>query len=354
MSTGIVLVTGASGFVGANVLQAVLEAGYPARALVRPTRTATLKTAYGHYGDKFEVAEIDDLATSDLSAAFKGVWAVLHVGSPLPDAVTAEVSVTSAIDGTKRVIDAAHAAGVKKIVFTSTFATLFDPALTWKEATYTEKGKSVRRSALSYTPKAHLDWFNPSREDALKEGLDPWTVYVIGKTLAEKSVWKFADEHKDYDVTTINAGFVLGGYAKGQTIGSLASGSNRMVYGLIAGGPLFDHGPFLPIFVNTRDLSALHVRALQVGDVGQPKRILAQGGPFIIREAAEYLHKAHPEIEPRIAPLDDSNTGKVGAYAKLVGTNAKELLGFDKFIGVEQTIDETVAALLEKEQAASK
>ncbi|KAI0043830.1 NAD(P)-binding protein, partial [Auriscalpium vulgare] len=328
-------VTGASGFVGANALEAVLEAGYPARALVRPTRTANLKAAYGHYGAKFEVAEIDDLATSDLSAAFKGVWAVLHVGSPLPDApdVTAEVNITSAIDGTKRVLAAAHAAGVKKIVFTSTFATLYDPALTWKEATYTEK-----------------DWFKPSREDALKDGVDPWTVYVIGKTLAEQEVWKFADEHKDYDVTTINPGFVLGRFAKGQTIGSLAVGSNKMVYGHIVGGPLFDHGPFLPTFVNVRDLSALQVRALQVGDVGQRKRILAHSGPIVFREVAEYLHKAHPEIEARISKLDDSNTGKVGEYAKLSGSNAKELFGFEKFIGFEQTIDETVAALLEKEK----
>ncbi|KAI0058685.1 NAD-P-binding protein [Artomyces pyxidatus] len=332
MSSQIVLVTGASGFVGSNVVDAVLKAGYTTRAIVRPKRTAAVKAAYAKYGDKFEVAEIEDLATSDLSAAFQGAWAILHVGSPLPDAtLPQEELIRTAVDGTKRVLDFAYAAGIKKIVYTSTFGTLFNPSLTWKNGTYTED-----------------DWYTPTREDGLKPDLSTWTVYAIGKTLAEQEVWKFADAHKDYDVTSILPGFILGRFGSGQTIDNLAQGSNKFVYGLMTGGPLFDHGDYLPTFVNIDDVATLQVLALKTGDAGRRKRILAHAGPFVVREVAEYLHRAHPELGPRLPQLDGT-AGSVGEYAKLVGKNAKEILGFEQFTGLDETVDQTVAALLEKE-----
>ena len=40
---------------------------------VRSAKAEAVKQAYAVYGDKFEVAVVDDIATSDLTQAFKGL-----------------------------------------------------------------------------------------------------------------------------------------------------------------------------------------------------------------------------------------------------------------------------------------
>jgi len=73
----------------------------------------------------------------------QGVDVLMHVGSPLPGTASADVVLQSAIDGTRRVLEASLAARVKKVVFTSTFATLYHPDDTFKPGTATEQCMSI-------------------------------------------------------------------------------------------------------------------------------------------------------------------------------------------------------------------
>jgi dihydroflavonol-4-reductase len=115
-----VLVTGASGFVGAAVLRALLTQGRRVRALLRPT--SDRRNLDGLDVD-IRVGALED--SDSLDAALAGCGALYHVAADYrlwvrdPDAMFA-----ANVEGTRALMHAALAAGVSRIVYTSSVATL--------------------------------------------------------------------------------------------------------------------------------------------------------------------------------------------------------------------------------------
>ena len=118
------LVTGATGFVGAAVARALLAAGWQVRVLVR------------HGSDRRNVATlavehvIGDLTDpASLEHALEGCEAAFHVAAdyrlwaPRPQELY-----RANVDGTAHLLDAAGRAGVRRIVYTSSVATIGLPA----------------------------------------------------------------------------------------------------------------------------------------------------------------------------------------------------------------------------------
>lgn len=117
------LVTGASGFVGAAVMRALLAEGWRVRVLVRKASDrGNLANA------PVEVVEGDLTVAASLGAAVAGCDALFHVaadyrlGAPDP----AQLYRTN-VDGTRHLLHAAGQAGVAKIVYTSSVATMGIP-----------------------------------------------------------------------------------------------------------------------------------------------------------------------------------------------------------------------------------
>ena len=114
------LVTGATGFVGAAVVRHLLAAGEAVRVLTRRNNDRR-----NIDGLAVEVAEGDLTDRSSLEAALSGCAALYHVAAdyriwvPDPDAIY-RVNV----EGTRQLMLAALAAGVGRIVYTSSVATL--------------------------------------------------------------------------------------------------------------------------------------------------------------------------------------------------------------------------------------
>lgn len=115
------LVTGASGFVGANIVAALNEAGWQARALVR--RTSSLAALDGL---TFETALGDVTDRLSLAAAMRDCDAVFHAAGMVADYWSQDAALTYHVnvDGTRNVVEAALAAAVPRLVFTSSQAAL--------------------------------------------------------------------------------------------------------------------------------------------------------------------------------------------------------------------------------------
>jgi dihydroflavonol-4-reductase len=118
------LVTGATGFVGAAVARALLQSGREVRALVRAGSDRRNLA-----GLQLECLEGDLTDAASLARAVRDCEAVFHVaadyrlGAPRPQELY-QVNV----EGTRNVLNAARAAGVGRIVYTSSVATIGIPA----------------------------------------------------------------------------------------------------------------------------------------------------------------------------------------------------------------------------------
>lgn len=115
-----VLLTGASGFVGAAVARALLRHGYRVRAMVRAS------SPRGNLdGLDAEIVTGDLLDRASLDRAMHGVGAVVHVAADYRIwAADPEEIVRNNRLGTGNIVAAALAAGVGRLVYTSSVATL--------------------------------------------------------------------------------------------------------------------------------------------------------------------------------------------------------------------------------------
>ncbi len=112
-----ILITGASGFVGRNLV-AHLQPRSNVRCLVRRTsNAASLQGCQLVYGD---ISDYDSLV-----AATKGVGAVVHLVAAL-GASNYEQNYETHVAGAEKLIEACKVNGVKRIVVASTVATLAD------------------------------------------------------------------------------------------------------------------------------------------------------------------------------------------------------------------------------------
>jgi dihydroflavonol-4-reductase len=115
-----VLVTGASGFVGAAVVRALLRRGAAVRALLRPS--SDRRNVEG-LPIELRLGGLDDARS--LSAAVEGCRAVYHVAADYRLWVPDPAAMFRAnVDGTRNLMRAAMAAGARRVVYTSSVATL--------------------------------------------------------------------------------------------------------------------------------------------------------------------------------------------------------------------------------------
>src|SRR5580704_484618 len=117
-------VTGATGFVGANVVRTLLANGYEVRTLIRPS--ANTANIDGLNLERIEGSLSDKHA---LRSAMRGCTALFHIAA-LYSLWTkdAEALYKSNVDGTRNILDAARDAGIERIVYTSSVAALGVPA----------------------------------------------------------------------------------------------------------------------------------------------------------------------------------------------------------------------------------
>jgi len=143
-----VLVTGANGFLGAAVCQALLEKGISVRGLTR-TRDAALEPRVS----RFLATDLTDARALD--AALAGTEAVIHLAGRAhvvdSDASESERAFQRAnVDGTRAVMEAAVRQGVRRLLFTSSIKVMGEYAgRPWTEEDIPRPADAYGRSKLA-------------------------------------------------------------------------------------------------------------------------------------------------------------------------------------------------------------
>ncbi len=278
-----VLVTGAGGFIAKHVVLELLAAGYGVVGSVRSDsrRDEVLAAVPAHLpsrrdlGQRLRFVKLDLSSDAGWREAMAGVDVLMHTASPLPMAQPRDENdlVRPAVDGTLRALGAARAAGVRRVVLTSSTAAV----------TNRRPGNDKERFDES-------DWSDPAWT-----GMTP---YSKSKTLAERAAWDFVDDRApEIELTTINPCLVLG-----RPVDDFYGTSLRVVERLLRG-----KDPLLPKvgmgIVDVTDVARMHVRAVTAA--GAPGKRLIGAAEFMwIAEIAEILKAAYPErrIPLRTAP----------------------------------------------------
>jgi dihydroflavonol-4-reductase len=271
-----VLVTGATGFIASHCIVELIERGHTVRGTARSTTRATaLNMILSDYTEK--TIEVP-LVAADLSRdtgwqeAVDGVDAILHVASPVPSGQlrNAEELIGPARDGTLRVLRAAKATGIDRVVMTSSMAAV---AYGWGES----------RPAL--LTEAH--WSNPDNPADN-------TAYARSKTIAERTAWDYvAGEGEGLKLTTINPSRVLG-----PVMGGNFSGSLRVLAQLMSGNmsAMPRTGSQL---VDVRDVAKAHILALE-NEAAIGQRYLVADDFMWMSELADLLREAFPDYADKI------------------------------------------------------
>lgn len=336
--TQTVLLTGATGYIAKHVALKLLEAGYHLRASVRDMALANevraaLRAHLTDPGvlDRLTFVTLDLGRDAGWADALEGVDALVHTASPFPLVQPKDEGevIRPAVEGTMRTLRAAQAAGVGRVVLTSSAVAVM--------------GGDLPRGKAAFTEDDWTDVEHPSVN-----------AYGRSKTLAEHAAWDFVRDHAPgMQLTTINPVLVLGPPLD-QHFGTSVSLVERV---LQARDPAVPRVGF-PI-VDVRDVAEMHLHALTMPEAAG-KRFIAVENFLWFEEVAQILKAAYPErkIVTRRAPdvllrvlaLFDTSIRTIlpilGRRDEVSAARAQKVMGM-RFIPADQSLRDTARFLLD-------
>src|SRR6266849_818252 len=145
-----ILITGASGFLGQRLVYRALEDGHPVRALVRQSSACQAFTD-PTCGGRCMVHQADITDAATLPAALDGVESVIHAAATTSETAPDEaVSRRTNVEGTRNLIAACYKAGITRWIQISSLSA--NPANTSVYGrTKLAADEEVRRSGLRWT-----------------------------------------------------------------------------------------------------------------------------------------------------------------------------------------------------------
>ena len=269
-----VLVTGASGFIGAHCIIKLLEKGYDVRGTVRNMERVTqLKEMFAQHTDKVEnlsFVPLDLMSDTGWKAAASGCTYIMHVASPVPTTLPKDENeiILPAREGTLRALRAGTDAGVKRVVLTSSIA------------------------AVCYGHSDHSKTFTEADWSVIDSG--DVMAYPKSKTIAEQAAWQLMEETgTDMELVTINPCLVFGP-ALEKDIGSSLEVVKKMLKGEMPGAPKIGW----PI-VDVRDVAEMHLLAM-TNPEAKGQRFICANDTMWMMDIAKVLQQHFPQYRRKL------------------------------------------------------
>lgn len=332
----VICVTGGGGYLGQHIVRAFLRDGYDVRATLRnldwgPALKDKIMDGLSGPSNRLEFVKADVTIDEGWDAALSGCVGLIHAASPFPPKKpkNAKNLILVAEEGTKRVLKQAVAAGVKRVVVTSSIVAMVACDLRDGQEYYTED-----------------DWSNPDH--------DRCDAYACSKLLAEQAAWEIAKQF-GLELVTLNPGLILGAPVSG-----LGATSVEVVNRVLSGKDLALPGVSMPC-VDVQDVASAHVRAIG-SEAAIGERIYLGGPPTSFKDISEILRPEYPrnkisrviasDMMVRAAAKFDPSLANVlpylGATPDVRSQKAQDILGIS-YREVRESILETAAALQKKE-----
>lgn len=338
-----VLITGGSGFVASHLILQLLtvKANYTVRTTLRSLagpKKASLLEMLKSAGIRQETLNKlsfyqADLTTDDGWAdAIAGCDYVHHVASPFPghEPKNEDEIIVPAREGTLRVLREAQKQGVKRVVFTSSFAAVGYGYKPEEKDTFDED-----------------DW---SKEDGL-------SAYLKSKLAAERAAWDYVQQQDvTLELSVVNPvgifGPVLGKDGVGSSIGLVKS----LLDGSVPACPRMFFN-----MVDVRDVALMHMLCMtEASAAGQRFLASSTPEPISMLQLAQHIGRLRPELGGKLPKKEMPNwtvrvlscfsakarsiLPQIGVVRRIKGRKAEEMLGW-KSRGMDETVGDMVDAL---------
>ncbi|KAL9560697.1 hypothetical protein ACKAV7_015188 [Fusarium commune] len=284
MSADLVLITGATGFIGSKIAVDALEAGYNVRLTVRrEEQIAPLKEELFKYTDQLQFTVVTDFTEADaFHHALRDVAYVLHVASPVFKKGSTEFDkdyVQPAVKGTTSILEAAKLVpSIKKVLVMSSIVALMKLGVldgTGQQTTAVKESNIINPVTQLVEVDLHGNY-----------GME--TQYQGSKILAHQATREWIQANKPtFSTITFHPSFVIGPSVLQKKRSEVAP-INDTFYNTIVSGNV----AIPPYLADVRDVSRAFITAIKA-DVPNGQEIIIMGpevGWSAIARAVEALY----------------------------------------------------------------
>lgn len=306
-----VLLTGITGFLGSHTAIQLLEKGYEVIGTLRNNdRANAIKSIIGQHTKNINRLTIVEADLSNQKIWFeltKNIDYVQHIASPFPRKMPKEENdlILPAKSGTLNVLNAASENKVKRVIITSSVATIaYGKTKTELEKVFNEN-----------------DWTNEiNKKDT--------TPYFRSKTIAEKAAWEFINnDNSGLELTAVLPGAILGPVLE-EDFGTSANIVVKMLQGRLPALPNIGFD-----IVDVRSVADLLIKAMELPQAAN-KRYIASAGYLTFKEIALILKQKYPN---RKIPTSELPNFMVRLFSNFDSSLKPILVD----IGIKRKIDNT-------------
>ncbi|PTB42595.1 hypothetical protein M441DRAFT_79263 [Trichoderma asperellum CBS 433.97] len=278
-------VTGATGFIGSQVVASALQDGYTVRVSVRkPEQMDTLKGIFHDDVSRLQFVVVPDISVPGaFDSALDGVQVVFHLASPMPGKGSDlhRDYLEPARNGTLSMLESASKVGsIKRVIVMSSILGIGPVDLFYNTDTFVAANTGKRHDI-------DLDKVFPGGKG------DNGRMYVASKIVAHQATRDWVAEHSPaFTLATIHPTFVLGPSLVRRTAADLDGINAWFWQSLQLAAPLFP-----AVIVDVRDVAQLCIRAAAM-DV--QAELVASGAPTSWREIGEWTRATYPQLETRL------------------------------------------------------